>query len=80
MLVVSDTSPLTALLNIGRADLLRQLFTEVIIPRLSRRNSSAATPFCPAGSKSVHPITSPLSSPPLGSTWARRKSVPYSPQ
>ncbi|MEI7823208.1 MAG: hypothetical protein WCK55_20045 [Verrucomicrobiota bacterium] len=32
MLVVSDTSPLTALLKIGRADLLRQLFAEVLIP------------------------------------------------
>ena len=32
MLVVSDTSPLTALLKIGRAGLLRQLFSEVLIP------------------------------------------------
>ncbi len=32
MLVVSDTSPLTALLRIGRADLLRQLFSEILIP------------------------------------------------
>lgn len=32
MIVVSDTSPLTALLKIGRADLLRLLFGEVIIP------------------------------------------------
>ena len=32
MLVVSDTSPLTALLRIGRADLLQRLFSEVFIP------------------------------------------------
>ena len=32
MLVVSDTSPLTALLQIGRADLLQRLFSEVFIP------------------------------------------------
>ncbi|MEN6451148.1 MAG: DUF3368 domain-containing protein [Thermoguttaceae bacterium] len=32
MLVVSDTSPLTALLQIGRADLLPILFDSVVIP------------------------------------------------
>ena len=32
MIVVSDTSPLTALLTIGQADLLVRLFGEVIIP------------------------------------------------
>ena len=32
MIVVSDTSPVTALLTIAQADLLRQLFGEVIIP------------------------------------------------
>ncbi len=32
MIVVSDTSPLTALLTIGEAELLPQLFREVIIP------------------------------------------------
>lgn len=32
MLVVSDTSPLTALLQIGQADLLPTLFDQVIIP------------------------------------------------
>ena len=32
MIVVSDTSPLTALLAIGEVDLLPRLFTEVIIP------------------------------------------------
>jgi uncharacterized protein len=32
MIVVSDTSPLTALLTIGQADLLTKLFGDVIIP------------------------------------------------
>lgn len=32
MIVVSDTSPLTALLQIGKADLLPSLFGEVFIP------------------------------------------------
>ena len=32
MIVVSDTSPLTALLTVSAADLLPQLFSEVVIP------------------------------------------------
>jgi predicted nucleic acid-binding protein len=32
VIVVSDTSPLTALLTVGRAELLRDLFGEVVIP------------------------------------------------
>jgi predicted nucleic acid-binding protein len=32
MLVVADTSPLIALVNIGHVDVLPQLFTEVVIP------------------------------------------------
>jgi predicted nucleic acid-binding protein len=32
MIVVSDTSPLTALLAVGQADLLQKLFFEVVIP------------------------------------------------
>ena len=32
MIVVSDTSPLTALLTVGEENLLPQLFTEVVIP------------------------------------------------
>jgi uncharacterized protein len=32
MIVVSDTSPLTALLTVGQADLLPQLFQEVVVP------------------------------------------------
>lgn len=37
MIVVSDTSPLTALLTIGEADLLPKLFGEVVIPQAVRR-------------------------------------------
>ena len=33
MIVVSDTSPLTALLTVGEADLLVRLFGDVIIPK-----------------------------------------------
>jgi predicted nucleic acid-binding protein len=45
MIVVSDTSPLTALLTVGEADLLLQLFGEVVIPKevqneLARSHSS----------------------------------------
>jgi len=32
MIVVSDTSPITALLTVGQAELLRKLFQEVVIP------------------------------------------------
>ena len=32
MIVVSDTSPLTALLTVGQAELLPKLFNEVVIP------------------------------------------------
>ena len=33
MIVVSDTSPLTALLTVGKAELLVQLFGEVVVPK-----------------------------------------------
>jgi predicted nucleic acid-binding protein len=36
MIVVSDTSPLTALLKLGEAELLPKLFQEVIIPEAVR--------------------------------------------
>lgn len=32
MIVVSDTSPITALLSIGRIDLLKSVFDEVVVP------------------------------------------------
>ena len=36
MIVVSDTSPLTALFTVGAADILPQLFGEVVIPEAVR--------------------------------------------
>ncbi|HEX5397721.1 MAG TPA: DUF3368 domain-containing protein [Verrucomicrobiae bacterium] len=36
MIVVSDTSPLTALLTVGRCDLLAKLFDEVVVPEAVR--------------------------------------------
>ena len=33
MIVVSDTSPLTALLTVNRSEVLPQLFAEVVVPR-----------------------------------------------
>jgi predicted nucleic acid-binding protein len=36
MIVVSDTSPVTALITVGRVELLRELFTEVFIPQAVR--------------------------------------------
>ena len=36
MIVVSDTSPLTALFTIGSAEILLQLFGEVVIPEAVR--------------------------------------------
>ena len=37
MIVVSDTSPITALLTVGRADILQTLFGEVVIPSSVQR-------------------------------------------
>ena len=48
MLVVSDTSPLTALLKIRRADLLRQLFAQVLIPPAVEVELLRNHPFLPA--------------------------------
>lgn len=36
MIIVSDTSPITTLLQIGKADLLHQLYDEVLIPEAVR--------------------------------------------
>jgi hypothetical protein len=33
MVVIADTSPVTALLHVGRVDILRKLFDRVVIPR-----------------------------------------------
>jgi predicted nucleic acid-binding protein len=41
VIVVSDTSPLTALITIGRADLLPLLFGRVIIPPTMKGEESS---------------------------------------
>ena len=48
MIVVSDTSVITTLLQIGKADLLRQLFGEVLIPEAVRDELSVAHALLPA--------------------------------
>src|SRR5205823_2843711 len=49
MIVVSDTSPITALLAVGAESLLAQLFTEVVIPSAVRdeliRSHSSLPPW-----------------------------------
>ena len=47
MIVISDTSPLTALLTIGLAEILPQLFTEVIIPEAVRDELLRSHPVLP---------------------------------
>lgn len=47
MLVVSDTSPLTALLTIGREDLLRALFAQVLIPPAVETELRRSHPLLP---------------------------------
>ncbi|HEY5043269.1 MAG TPA: DUF3368 domain-containing protein [Verrucomicrobiae bacterium] len=42
MIVVSDTSPITTLLQIGKADLLHKLYGEVLIPEAVRAELSAS--------------------------------------
>lgn len=49
MIVVSDTSPITALLTVGKVDLLSQLFGEVIIPAASKLNFGEAILNCLRG-------------------------------
>lgn|SRR5487761_2252644 len=48
MIVVSDTSPLTALLTVGKCDLLIELFDEVVIPEAVRQELSRNHPRLPA--------------------------------
>lgn len=48
MIVVSDTSPVTALLTVGEADLLPALFTEVAIPEAVRSELLRSHPSLPA--------------------------------
>jgi len=47
MIVVSDTSPLTALLTVGEADLLLKLFDEVIVPEAVRDELLRGHPTIP---------------------------------
>jgi len=47
MIVVSDTSPLTALLTVGEADVLLKLFAEVIIPEAVRNELLRSHPHLP---------------------------------
>ena len=48
MIVVSDTSPITALLAVGKADLLKQLFGEVVIPNAVGAELRRTHPELPA--------------------------------
>jgi predicted nucleic acid-binding protein len=48
MIVVSDTSPITALLAVGKADLLKQLFGEVVIPNAVGTELRRTHPELPA--------------------------------
>jgi uncharacterized protein len=48
MIVVSDTSPLTALLTIGQSDLLIKLFGEVVIPPAVKSELLRTHPDLPA--------------------------------
>ena len=48
MIVVSDTSPLTALLRIGAADLLPRLFSVVVIPEAVKRELQRTHPELPS--------------------------------
>jgi predicted nucleic acid-binding protein len=47
MIVVSDTSPITALLTVGAADLLERLFAEVVIPVAVRDELWRSHPVLP---------------------------------
>jgi predicted nucleic acid-binding protein len=55
MIVVSDTSPITALLAVGMEDLLRNLFGEVIIPEAVRDELLRGHPALP-GWLRVEPV------------------------
>ena len=49
MIVVSDTSPVTALLTVGQANLLVKLFEEVVIPPTVRDELTRCHPSLPVG-------------------------------
>ncbi len=48
MIVVSDTSPLTALLTVNQSEILPQLFAEVIVPRAVWQELQHSHPALPA--------------------------------
>ncbi len=48
MIVVSDTSPITTLLQINRVGLLKDLYGDVLIPEAVRRELSVLHPSLPA--------------------------------
>lgn len=47
MIVVSDTSPITTLLQIGKADVLQQLYGETLIPAAVEKELSVLHPALP---------------------------------
>jgi len=47
MIVVSDTSPLTALLTVGQAEILARLFGEVVIPQAVQTELRRSHPTLP---------------------------------
>ena len=47
MIVVSDTSAISALLKIGRADLLAKLYGEVFVPQAVKNELLVAHPVIP---------------------------------
>lgn len=47
MIVVSDTSPLIALATIGKLDLLKQLYGEVLVPRAVHDEAASVRPEAP---------------------------------
>jgi predicted nucleic acid-binding protein len=56
MIVISDTSPLTALLTIGTADILTKLFREVVIPEAVRNEHKTRSQFGYSIKNSATPI------------------------
>jgi predicted nucleic acid-binding protein len=48
MIVVSDTSPVTSLIHIGRLSLLRDLYGEVLVPEAVQRELSRTHPDLPS--------------------------------
>ncbi len=45
MIVISDTSPITSLAAVGQLDLLRQLYTKILIPEaVYRELTGTSTP------------------------------------